>query len=295
MHLTRKSLSYSLGEAGAAASASPIMRCSRDTPAILLAVCLVLSACGRAPAMSDARPEPAAVAPGGADRAAWGRVLGEFVRDGGVDYASLAARPRDLERYLASLAAVDPEALTPDEALAFWSNAYNAVTLRHVLDRYPEIESVNEVDGFFDRLTYPVAGADRTLDEIETLGRDLGDPRVHFSVVCASASCPDLLDEPYRGEVIDDQLERQTRRFLSDPGKGMRYEAASGTLWLSSIFKWYAGDFTGGSTVVAYFARSGVAGWVLGRLPEEFRERIGESPRVRYLEYDWSLNDRPGR
>ena len=260
---------------------------------ILLAASLALFACGRAPATGAAPAEPGSVAASGADRAAWGRVLGGFVRDGGVDYAALAARPEDLELYLASLAAVEADSLEPSEALAFWSNAYNAVTLRHVLDRYPEIESVKDVDGFFDRLTYPVAGAERTLDEIETLGRDLGDPRIHFSVVCASASCPDLLDEPYRGEAIDEQLERQTRRFLADPAKGMRYEPDSATLWLSSIFKWYAGDFTGGSTVMAYFARGGVAGWVLGHLPEASRKRIGESPRVRYLEYDWSLNDRP--
>ena len=293
MHLTRRSLSYSLGGASADGGAPPVMRRSCDSPVILLAVSLVISACGQTSAMSGSQTEPAAVAPSGTDRAAWSRVLGDFVRDGGVDYAALAARPGDLELYLASLAAVETDSLDPDEALAFWSNAYNAVTLRHVLDRYPEIESVKDVDGFFDRLTYPVAGADRTLDEIETLGRDLGDPRIHFSVVCASTSCPDLMDEPYRGETIDEQLERQTRRFLADPGKGMRYEAGSGTLWLSSIFKWYAGDFTGGSTVVAYFARGGVAGWVLGRLSEESRERIGESPKVRYLEYDWSLNDRP--
>ena len=217
----------------------------------------------------------------------------EFVRDGGVDYAGLAERQEDLDAYLASLAAVRPESLAPQEALAFWSNAYNAVTLRHVLDRYPDIESVKDVDGFFDELTYPVAGAERTLDEIETLGRDLGDPRIHFSVVCASTSCPDLLDEPYRGESIDEQLRSQTRRFLADPSKGMRFDADSGTLWLSSIFKWYAGDFTGGSTVVAYFARSGVAGWVRGQLPEGTAAAIGDSPKVRYLEYDWGLNDRP--
>jgi len=123
----------------------------------------------------------------------------------------------------------------------------------------------------------------------------MGDPRIPFAVVCASTSCPDLLDEPYRGDDIDDQLGRQTRSFLADPSKGMRYESASGTLWLSSIFKWYAGDFTGGSTVVAYFSRGGVAGWVRGQLTETVAAEIGDSPRVKYLDYDWSLNDRPAR
>ena len=159
------------------------------------------------------------MAPGGTERAAWGRVLRNFVRDGGVDYAGLKALPEDLESYLASLAAVRPETLDPSEALAFWCNAYNAVVLRHVLDRYPGIESVKAEDGFFNSLTFPVAGAERTLDEIESEGRELGDPRIHFAVVCASTSCPDLLDEPFRGEEIDSQLSRLTRRFLADPTK----------------------------------------------------------------------------
>ena len=225
--------------------------------------------------------------------AAWARVLGDFARGGGVDYAGLQARPEDLETFLASLADARPEEASRAEALAFWSNAYNAVVLKHVLDRYPEMESVKAVDGFFDELTFPVAGAERTLDEIETAGRDLGDPRVHFAVVCASTSCPDLFEEPFRGERIDEQLAALTRRFLNDPSKGMRHDAASGTLWLSSIFKWYAGDFTGGSSVVAYFARGGVADWVRGQLSEAAGREIGDSPRVRYLDYDWTLNDRP--
>ena len=220
-------------------------------------------------------------------------MLRDHVREGGVDYAGLKASPEDLETYLASLAAARPERLDLDDALAFWSNAYNAVVLRHVLDRYPGIESVKEEAGFFDRLTFPVAGADRTLDEIESEGRKLGDPRIHFAVVCASTSCPDLPDEPFRGAVIDQQLHRVTAAFLADPDKGMRYEPDSGTLWLSSIFKWYAGDFTGGSTVVAFFARGGVADWVRAQLPPEVAGEIGDSATVRYLEYDWGLNDRP--
>ena len=274
-----------------------MMRALRERLSILLLASGLLAACGQtAPLNGQEEPTMTAdVAPSGTDRAAWARVLRDFARDGGVDYAGLAARPEDLEAFLASLATVEPERLETAEALAFWSNAYNAVVLEHVLDRYPGIESVKTVEGFFDRLTFPVAGADRTLDEIETAGRELGDPRVHFAVVCASTSCPDLLDEPFRGEAIDEQLTAMTRRFLADPTKGMRYDAESETIWLSSIFKWYAGDFTGGSTVVAFFARGGVADWVLDQLPPETASEIPASSKVRYLEYDWGLNDRPAR
>ena len=267
----------------------------RTAAAIALPVLLAVAqpACGQPPPSGAAAADSAAEEDGDPALAAWSRVLADVVRDGGVDYAALQARPDDLEAFLGTLAAARPESLAPAEALAFWSNAYNAVVLRHVLDRYPEIESVKAVDGFFDKLTFPVAGAERTLDEIETRGRDLGDPRIHFAVVCASTSCPDLPDEPFRGAGMDEQLDRLTRAFLADPTKGMRYDAGSDTLYLSSIFKWYAGDFTGGSTVVAFFARGGVADWVRAQLPPEVAARIGASPKVRYLEYDWSLNDRP--
>lgn len=235
----------------------------------------------------------AAAAAAGPDTAAWDRALHRHQRDGGLDYAALAADRGDLDAFLASLATVDPARLGGDQRLAFWINAYNAVVVQFVLERYPGIESVKKVDGFFDRFTYPVAGEKRTLNAVEAEARKL-DPRVHFAVVCASASCPDLRGEAYVGERIDRQLEEQTASFLADPKKGLRYETAANALWLSSIFKWYAGDFTGGSTVVAFFARGKVVDWVLPHLPDRgLAATISErDPAVKYLDYDWTLNDR---
>ncbi|HSL83729.1 MAG TPA: DUF547 domain-containing protein [Thermoanaerobaculia bacterium] len=238
------------------------------------------------------------VAPAGAAAAdpaleAWRRVLSERVEDGGVDYAALKRDRAGLDLYLRSLAGARPSEMEKPEAIAFWTNAYNAVVLHHVLERYPGIESVRDVDGFFDELTFPVAGEELTLDAIEGRGRDLGDPRVHFAVVCASTSCPDLRGEPYEAGKIDAQLRDQTRRFLSDESKGLRWEPEKNTLWLSSIFKWYAGDFTGGSTLLAFFARGGVLDWVVEHAPPAIARKLrGKDPSVRYMDYDWGLNDR---
>ncbi len=223
--------------------------------------------------------------------APWARVLEDFHDSGGLDYAGLKASPEDLESYLSSLAKARPADASREERIAFFSNVYNAVTAKFVLDLYPEIGSVKDVDGFFDAKTFPVAGEELTLDEIEGRARAEGDPRVHFAVVCASTSCPDLRFEPYRSAELDRQLGEQTRAFLADAAKGLRFDGED--LWLSSIFKWYAGDFTGGSTVVAFFARSKVLDWVLPNLSDDLRQRIGDAdPSVRYLDYDWSLNDR---
>lgn len=224
-------------------------------------------------------------------QAPWARVLDQFWVRGGLDYSGLQADSEDLESYLSSLAQARPAEASREERIAFWSNAYNAVTVGFVLERYPDLDSVRSVDGFFDTLRYPVAGKDLTLDEIEGRARDEGDPRVHFAVVCASTSCPDLRSEPYRGDRLEQQLDEQTRGFLADASKGLRLDGDD--LWLSSIFKWYAGDFTGGSTVVAFFARGKIVDWVRGHAPEEIAVRIGETdPSVKYLDYDWSLNDR---
>ena len=224
----------------------------------------------------------------------WARTLAAHQHKGGVDYASLKKDRGDLDSYLKALSISKPQQWDRAEQVAFWSNAYNAVVLHHVLEKYPDIRSVKNVPGFFDELKFEVAGCEMTLDEIEAEARELGDPRVHFAVVCASTSCPDLQSQPFKGKNLESQLEYSTRSFLEDPQKGLLWLPDENTLQLSSIFKWYAGDFTGGSTVVAYFVRSRILNWVTTHLPRALSLEINESdPKVKYLDYDWQLNDRP--
>jgi len=234
-----------------------------------------------------------AAAPGSDAVEIWDELLATHGREGGLDYEGLARDREKLDLYLDSVAKSDPAAMSPERRLAFWINAYNAVVARYVLDRYPGLESVRDVDDFFDGLTSAVGGRERTLDEIEAEARGAEDPRVHFAVVCASTSCPDLRPEAFVAGRLDVQLEEQTRSFLADEAKGLRFDEAGEDLYLSSIFKWYAGDFTGGSTVVAFFARSKIVEWLKPHLEPETAARIeATDPSVHYLDYDWSLNDR---
>ena len=132
-----------------------------------------------------------------------------------------------------------------------------------------------------------------TLDQIEARALEPGDPRVHFALVCASRGCPDLREEPYDGEQLDVQLDDQTRVFMANPEKGLRLDGETSVLWLSSIFKWYGGDFTGGSTAVAYLRRGKLVDWIAEYLSPEAVSLIDSArPSIRYLEYDWQLNDR---
>lgn len=275
----------------------------------LVAAVLVLPACGDAAphpsdAMNDSDSSPgsnhraAAGSTGSNDindpaLAAWDRLLRQHVRDGDVDYAALKADRSDLDTFLAHLARTDPASLPRGERLAFWVNAYNAYVIDAVLERYPGIESVKAVDGFFDGETHTVGGRQLTLDQIEAGSRELDPDLAHFGVVCASFSCPDLRSDAYVGSRVTEQLEEQARRFLADPTKGLRYDAGENDLYLSSIFKWYAGDFTGGSTVVAFFARGGILEWVVEHVGDRQLARTLEErePSIKYMDYDWTLND----
>jgi len=279
----------------------PNIRQANPSLALTLAAAVLLTlACGNAtgdPAGDaegrDSEMSQSASSSNRGGTAAWDRVLRAHAADGGIDYAALQKDTGDLETYLDYVAATDPASMSEDGRLAFLTNAYNAYVVSAVLDRYPGIESVKDVDGFFDAETHQVGGEAMTLDAIEGAAREI-DPRVHFTVVCASTSCPDLRGEAYTGGRVDEQFEEQTQAFLSDPTKGLRYDAEANDLYLSSIFKWYAQDFTGGSRVVAFFARGGILEWVVEHLAdEELAATLEErEPSVKYMEYDWTLNDR---
>jgi hypothetical protein len=225
----------------------------------------------------------------------WQRVLEAYVSGSGIDYRALGADRGSLDEYLRSASRADLGGRSRDDETAFWINVYNAGVLHFVLEQYPEVESVMDVEGFFDRQRVRIAGIPMTLDEIEDRAMKDGDPRIHFALVCAARSCPDLRPEPYVGQRLRSQLEEQTREFLSDPKRGARLDPDRTTLWVSTLFKWYGGDFTGGNDALAYLDRGGVVEWLLPYLPAEMAALVRSAdPRVRYLEYDWTLNDRSG-
>ena len=214
----------------------------------------------------------------------WDELMERYVADRTVSYVGIAREQPALERYLASLAKTDPAQLPSNRArLAFWINAYNACVIQGVLDHQP-IASVKDVKGFFDRLRYRVAGRDLTLNEIEHEGRALGDWRIHFGVVCASKGCPPIRSEAYAAEWLEAQLTDQLKAFLKNSRDGLRVEGS--TLFVSSIFKWYAKDFVQGKLTAE--ALVDVLEPYLDRpVVEAVR---GKRLALKFLPYDWSLN-----
>lgn len=209
-------------------------------------------------------------------------VLRQYVSaEGVVDYAKLSADRSDLDAYLASLAGVDPDKLgSKPEKLAFWINAYNAITLAGILHFYPTA-SIRDHRGFWDQVITNCGGVDRSLNDIEhRILRNMGEPRIHMAIVCAAQSCPRLRNEAYVAARLDAQLDDQARGFLASR-KRNRFDDATKTAQLSKIFDWFAADFD----AEPY---GGVRGFV--RKYAEPREWLGGEFAIDYLAYDWVLN-----
>jgi hypothetical protein len=230
------------------------------------------------------------------DHTTWTHLLQRFVRDGLVDYRGMKAEGAvELDAYLRQLASVTAgqyATWASEERLAFWINAYNAYTVRLVLDHYPlrSIRSIGLLPGAAFRKDFipmeALRGRKLSLDDVEhqILRRELDEPRIHFAIVCASRSCPALRDEAYRARDLDVQLEDAARRFVRDPSRN-GFDAATRTFHASSIFKWFRGDFERLAGSLASF---------LARYADETAAaalRAG-GIRIEFLDYDWSLNER---
>lgn len=199
-------------------------------------------------------------------------------------YAALAQERAVLTGYLQGLSAV-PESefqrWPRGEQMAFLINAYNAFAVEKILQRYPDLRSIWDFGRIFgnpfrDRF-FTLLGAPRSLDEVEheVLRPRYKDPRVHYAVNCASVGCPMLREEAYVAVHLEEQLEEQAQRFLSDRSRN-RYR--EGRLEVSKIFDWFKEDFEPRDR---YFARyHGMLG-----APQ------GATPPLSFLDYDWSLND----
>lgn len=216
------------------------------------------------------------------------QVLREHVDEKGrVNYTKLKANPEKLIAYLDLLAFADPEELSYNERLTFWINAYNALVIKGVVNHYP-ITSVRKVklfNGFFSRLKFQAAGKMYTLDQIEhgIIRTEFADPRVHFVLVCASTSCPPLWNRAYTAETLEERLETATLNFIRNPEQ-VRIDRSKRRVYVSKIFKWYEDDFEVGYDDVADF--------LADYLPPEDAEYLESTDvKLRYLDYDWTLND----
>ncbi|MBT8350937.1 MAG: DUF547 domain-containing protein [Deltaproteobacteria bacterium] len=221
----------------------------------------------------------------GIDHRLYAGLLKKYVKKGVVNYQGFKKEESVLDQYLKVLQEVDSKVLSRSEQFAFYINAYNAWTIKLILSEYPGVKSIKELGSLFKspwkKEICHIDGGVISLDDIEhgILRPRFKDSRVHFAVNCASKSCPPLRSEPYHGSDLDLQLDEMTRDFINDTDNN---HLEDHTLYVSTIFKWFAEDFN--EDIIGFFFKYGNGD--LKRRLEDGRGKI----KVKYLDYDWSLN-----
>ncbi len=223
----------------------------------------------------------------GPDNTLYASLLKKYVQDEVVNYQGFKQEEGKLDLYLDSLDRTEPSVLRSLDQLAFYINAYNAYTIKLILDNFRKgqpPQSIKKTGGLFSgpwSLRFcRIGGKTYTLNNIEhdIIRPIFKDPRVHFAINCASKSCPPLIDEPYEGASLNRQLTENTVAFLHDTTHNY-YK--NNTLYASQIFEWFKEDFDG---TVAFFLR-----YTKGTFKQELELR-GNALTVKHLKYDWSLN-----
>jgi Protein of unknown function, DUF547 len=228
-------------------------------------------------------------------------VLRRYVNsDGLVNYTALQRDRQQLDTFNTLIGTVTPatyESWSDPEKIAFLMNAYNALTLQSIIDQKPLKASIRDIPGVWNGRRFQVAGASKTLDNIEhdTLRKNFTEPRLHVALVCAALSCPDLRNEPYVGDRLNEQLDDQVRRFVAHPTKGFRIDRTRKRVYLSSIFKWYGEDWKTGYAIETGFSGSdkekAVLNFISQYVSQDDREYLEKGEyEVRYFDYDWNLN-----
>jgi len=211
-------------------------------------------------------------------------LVGLVTPEGAVNYEGFIADKAVLQEYLDLLSTHPPaKNWTEAEQIAYWINAYNAFTVKLIIDNYP-LNSIKDIaDGLpminspWDIKFFKIGGVDFDLNTIEhsILRKHFDEPRIHFAINCASVSCPKLRNEAFTSEKLEQQLSAQANYFVNSPIKNRITEKE---IALSPIFNWFESDFTKKGNLLSF---------IQAYTEVELSAKI---PLV-YLDYDWNLNE----
>ena len=221
------------------------------------------------------KKKPVAVA-AGPNHKVFDELLSTHVSSSGkVDYAGIKANMSKLQGYLDELAGTDVKALNRNEQLAYWINAYNAFTIKKIIDNYP-IGSITDLDGGkpWDSQFIKLGGTKYTLNNIENdiIRPQFREPRIHFAVNCAAKSCPPLLNRAWTASNLESNFQKQTKAFINN---STHNAISAGSAQVSKIFEWYGEDFGDLKTYLNKYSST----------------KIGDGVTIGFKDYDWSLNN----
>ncbi len=207
----------------------------------------------------------------------WDALLQKYVNNtGNVNYAALKSDQANLNNYLKIISQNTPQSnWTKSEKLAYWINAYNAFTIKLIVDNYP-VKSIKDLKGGnpWDEKWIKIREKTYSLNNIENdiIRPTFKEPRIHFAVNCAAASCPPLLNKAWTAQNLEANLANQTRQFINNTKYN---QLSSSAIKVSKIFDWYGGDF----------------GNLISYLNKYTETPIKSNAKVSFAEYDWSLNE----
>ncbi len=232
------------------------------------------------------------------DHSAYDKLLQKYVdNQGNVAYGSWKKNVDEmkaLDAYLAHLGCVDfKKPATKAAQLAYWINAYNAVTIKGILREYPTTSIRNHTPrigyNIWKDLKLWVNNYAYSLDFMEhKIVRKMGEPRIHFALVCASKGCPPLVNRAYTAENLEKMLVFNARRFFSQR-KNFYTNPSTRTVYISKLIDWYGSDFAKGTTkqiraLLPYFPKDQDLSFVRN-----------SNFNVHFLNYDWKLNDQKAK
>ena len=244
---------------------------------ILVITSLAFSACSVKTYKSDSKP---------ITHELWNKLTQTHVSESGqVNYKGFIKDSVILNQYLDLLSQHHPNKKnwTKDEQLAYWINAYNAFTVKLIVDNYPtkSIKDIKNgipfVSTVWDIKFIKIEGATYDLNNIEhgIVRKQFDEPRIHTALNCASISCPKLRNEAFTAERLDAQLENQMKYFVNNSVKN---KITADNLQLSKLLKWYKGDFTKKESLIEF-------------LNKYSEVKIDKDAKISHLDYDWNLNE----
>ena len=231
--------------------------------------------------------------PGSADD--YDAILKKYVKGDYFQYKLLLQNKEDMqqfERFMEWQADADVSKMSREDQIAFYSNAYNSCCIKAILDNYP-VHTPKDVDGFFDKLKFKVAGEELTVSEIEhdRLIANYEDMRAHFAVVCSDRGCLPLKSGAYTGKQLNDDLEASAQRFVKDE-RHFKVDHEKDEVHISKIFEWYGPKFlkdpvrkVDGDRPEVYLTH-----WV----DKDVKEMLEAGKyKLKIIEWDWTINEGP--
>jgi hypothetical protein len=204
-------------------------------------------------------------------------------KNGHVNYQGFIKDKDRFQQYLNTLSKTGPgKNWTETQELAYWINAYNAFTVKLIIDHYP-LKSIKDISSGLPMINSPwdikffkIRNVEFDLNTIEheILRKQFNEPRIHFAINCASFSCPILRNEAYDADKLEAQLDEQALRFIQNPDKNIINEKQ---ILLSPIFSWFEKDFTINQSLKTYL--------------KKYHPSVDEQLPIRFMDYDWSLNE----